>query len=288
MASKASLANLLFMKHDASLIHSLRRNMQINSMSSIFSLQGKTALITGGSSGIGLATAKLFLSAGAKVMITGQDAQRLKDAQVELASFASADSMLAMVADVRSMPELEVVQQRMAQAWGHLDVLFANAGVAFATPLESTDAAAYARLMDVNVKGVFQTVQQFAPMMREGGSIVLNTSWLAEVGTPGLSLLSASKAAVRSLARTWSAELLQRGIRVNAVSPGATDTPIHGKTGMSAQQLQEFAARITQAIPLKRFGRAEDVAAAALFLASDASAYMLGAEIVVDGGFSQL
>jgi NAD(P)-dependent dehydrogenase (short-subunit alcohol dehydrogenase family) len=251
-------------------------------------LQGKTALITGGSSGIGLATAKLFLSAGAKVMITGQDAQRLKDAQVELASFASADSMLAMVADVRSMPELEVVQQRMAQAWGHLDVLFANAGVAFATPLESTDAAAYARLMDVNVKGVFQTVQQFAPMMREGGSIVLNTSWLAEVGTPGLSLLSASKAAVRSLARTWSAELLPRGIRVNAVSPGATDTPIHGKTGMSAQQLQEFAARITQGIPLKRFGRAEEVAAAALFLASDASAYMLGAEIVVDGGFSQL
>jgi NAD(P)-dependent dehydrogenase (short-subunit alcohol dehydrogenase family) len=262
--------------------------MQTNSMSSVFSLQGKTALITGGSSGIGLATAKLFLSAGARVAITGQDAQRLKDAHAELVSLASVDAVIAMVADVRSMSELEAAQQRIAQTWGHLDVLFANAGVAFATPMENTDAAAYARLMDVNVKGVFQTVQLFTPMMREGGSIVLNTSWLAEVGTPGLSLLSASKAAVRSLARTWSAELLPRGIRVNAVSPGATDTPIHGKTGMSAQQLQEFAARITQGIPLKRFGRAEDVAAAALFLASDASAYMLGAEIVVDGGFSQL
>jgi NAD(P)-dependent dehydrogenase (short-subunit alcohol dehydrogenase family) len=262
--------------------------MQTNSIPPVFSLQGKTALITGGSSGIGLATAELFLSAGARVAITGQDAQRLADAQALLAQIASADAVLSLVADVRSVPALEATRKRIAQEWGHLDVLFANAGVAFATPLESTDEAAYSRLMDVNVKGVFQTVQQLAPLMREGGSLILNTSWLAEVGTPGLSLLSASKAAVRSLARTWSAELLPRGIRVNAVSPGATDTPIHSKTGMSAQQLQEFAGRITQSIPLKRFGRAEDVAAAALFLASDASAYMLGSEIVVDGGFSQL
>jgi NAD(P)-dependent dehydrogenase (short-subunit alcohol dehydrogenase family) len=262
--------------------------MQQNSIPAIFSLQGKTALITGGTSGIGLATAKLFLSAGARVAITGQDPQRLQVAQTELISLASADAVLALAADVRSVKDLQAAQQRIKQTWGQLDVLFANAGVAFATPLDNTDEAAYSRLMDVNVKGVFQTVQQFAPMMREGGSIVLNTSWLAEVGTSGLSLLSASKAAVRSLARTWSAELLPRGIRVNAVSPGATNTPIHGKTGMSAQQLEEFAARITQNIPLKRFGAAEDVAAAALFLASDASAYMLGSEIVVDGGFSQL
>jgi NAD(P)-dependent dehydrogenase (short-subunit alcohol dehydrogenase family) len=262
--------------------------MQINSIPSTFSLQGKTALITGGSSGIGLATAKLFLSAGAKVAITGQDEQRLREAKDALAAQASADKVLAIAADVRSATELAAARQRIESAWGHLDVLFANAGVAFASPLDGTDEVAYARLMDVNVKGVFLTVQQFVPMMREGGSIVLNTSWLAEVGTPGLSLLSASKAAVRSLARTWSAELLPRSIRVNAVSPGAMNTPIHSKTGMTPEQLQAFAARLTQSIPLKRFGSAEDVAAAALFLASNASSYMLGAEIVVDGGFSQL
>jgi NAD(P)-dependent dehydrogenase (short-subunit alcohol dehydrogenase family) len=269
-------------------VQSERPIMQTNSIPSTFSLQGKTALITGGSSGIGLATAKLFLSAGAKVAITGQDEKRLREAKDVLVAQASADKVLALAADVRSTAELATARLHIEAAWEHLDVLFANAGVAFATSLDNTNEEAYARLMDVNVKGVFLTVQQFAPMMREGGSIVLNTSWLAEVGTPGLSLLSASKAAVRSLARTWSAELLPRDIRVNAVSPGVTNTPIHGKTGMTPEQLQAFAARLTQSIPLKRFGSAEDVAAAALFLASDASSYMLGAEIVVDGGFSQL
>jgi NAD(P)-dependent dehydrogenase (short-subunit alcohol dehydrogenase family) len=124
--------------------------------------------------------------------------------------------------------------------------------------------------------------------MPMGSSIVLNTSWLNSVGTAGLSLLSASKAAVRSLARSWSAELLAQGVRVNAVSPGAINTPIHAKTGMTPDQLAAFAAGISESIPLKRLGQAEDVAQAALFLASDASSYMLGAEIVVDGGFSQL
>jgi NAD(P)-dependent dehydrogenase (short-subunit alcohol dehydrogenase family) len=131
-------------------------------------------------------------------------------------------------------------------------------------------------------------VQQLAPLMRRGGSVVLNTSWLDQVGTAGLSLLSASKAAVRSLTRSLAAELVGQGIRVNAVSPGAINTPIHGKTGMSAQDLESFAARIQAGVPLGRFGAPEEVAAAALFLASDASSYMLGAEVVVDGGFSQL
>jgi NAD(P)-dependent dehydrogenase (short-subunit alcohol dehydrogenase family) len=262
--------------------------MTKNSESGLFSLKGKATLITGGSSGIGLATAKLFLSYGANVAITGQNSQSLHDAQALLQPLAPSQQVLALQADVRAVSELRAAQQRVKESFGKLDVLFANAGVAFASPLLETTDAGYANLMDVNVKGVFLTVQQFAPLMGPGGSIILNTSWLNQVGTAGLSLLSASKAAVRSLARTLSAELVGQGIRVNAVSPGATDTPIHGKTGMSAEQLQEFASRITQSIPLKRFGRAEEVAAAVLFLASDASSYMLGAEVVVDGGFSQL
>jgi NAD(P)-dependent dehydrogenase (short-subunit alcohol dehydrogenase family) len=246
-------------------------------------LKGKTALITGGTTGIGFATAKLFLENGARIAITGLDLQRLEQAKTALGG-----DTIAIKADVCSVAELADAKKQTQSRFGRLDVLFANAGVAFATPLDTTDEARYEAIMGPNLRGVFFTVQQFAPLMGAGGSIVLNTSWLNEVGTQGLSLLSASKAAVRSLARTLSAELQLRGIRVNAVSPGAINTPIHGKTGMSPEQLRTFAAGLQQRIPLQRFGNAEEIAAAALFLASDASSYMLGAEIVVDGGFSQL
>ena len=246
-------------------------------------LVGKTALITGGSSGIGLATARLFREHGARVAITGRD-----QAALDAARQAIGDGAIAVAADVRSRADLERVRQTLADNFGHLDILFANAGVAFGTPLDGTDEARFAELIDINVTGVFQTVQAFAPLMRHGGSIILNTSWLADVGTPGLSGLSASKAAVRSFARTFSAELLPRGIRVNAVSPGAIDTPIHGKAGRTAEQSQAFAEQVQSHIPLGRFGSASDIANAALFLASDESNYMLGAEIAVDGGFAQL
>lgn len=244
-------------------------------------LEGKTALVTGGSSGIGLATAALFAREGARVAITGRDAARLDKVAVTLG-----DAVIPIVADVCSHDDLKRMQHVLRDRIGGLDVFFANAGVAFGTPLESTTEARYDELMDINVKGVFFSMQAVSPLLREGASVILNTSWLNEVGTPGLSMLSASKAAVRSLARTWSAELLARRIRVNAVSPGAIDTPIHGSA--SDADVAAAKARIAQRVPLGRLGLADDIAQAALFLASDDSRYMLGAEIAIDGGFAQI
>lgn len=246
-------------------------------------LQGKTALITGGTTGIGFATARLFKAHGARVAITGQSSQRVEEAIALLG-----EDTCGYCADVSDTAAIAGLHDALAADLGGLDVVFANAGVAYGTPLGATDEAAFDRLMDINVKGVFFSVQAVLPLIRDGGVIILNTSWLADVGTAGLSALSASKAAVRSFARTWSRELLDRQIRVNCVSPGAMNTPIHGKTGMSPDELAAFAERISAEIPLGRLGEAEDIAEAALFLAGDRSRYMLGAEIAVDGGFAQL
>lgn len=246
-------------------------------------LKDKTALITGGTTGIGFATAKRFLAEGARVAITGVDAGRLRAARESLGG-----DLLALSVDVRDRAALDAAAERIATEFGGLDILFANAGVALPTPLEATDEERFDAIMDVNVKGVFFTVQALAPRLRPGASVVLNTSWLDEVGTAGLSVLSASKAAVRSFARTLAAELAPRSIRVNAVSPGAVATPIHAKTGMSPDDLQRFAASLQAKIPLGRFAEADEIAHAVTFLASEQSRYMLGAELVVDGGFAQL
>ncbi|KLK93525.1 short-chain dehydrogenase [Microvirga vignae] len=246
-------------------------------------LKGKTALITGGSSGIGLATARLLQEHGARVAITGTNADKLEGARAELG-----DAALAIRADVTSREDLNRLQQELREAFGSLDILFANAGVAFGTPIESTDEAMYDRLMDVNVKSVYFSVQAVLPLMSSGSSIILNTSWLNQVGAPGRSLLSASKAAVRSFARTLSAELLERGIRVNAVSPGSIETPIHRVRNQTEEEFRAYAAKVGAQVPLGRMGRPEEIAAAVLFLASDGSSYMLGAEIVVDGGRAEL
>ena len=191
-------------------------------------LEGKKVLITGGTSGIGYSTARLFLERGAEVTLTGRDPERLQAAASSLKG-----EVLALQADVRLLPNLERLRKETSAAYGHLDVLFAIAGVALGTPLETTDEARFCAVMDSNVKGVFFTVQAIAPLMERGSSMILNTSWLADVGTAPLSVLSASKAAVRSFTRTFAAELLPTGIRVNAVSPGATDTPIHGTGRMT-------------------------------------------------------
>ncbi len=206
-------------------------------------LEGKTALITGGTSGIGFATARLFLKSGARVAVTGRDRRRLDLARQDLG-----EGVVAIQADVRDRSGLQRMAAELKAAFGSLDVVFANSGVAYATPIEATDEAAYDDLMNVNFKGVFFTVQAVLPIMRPGGSIVLNTSWLNQVGTPGRSLLSASKAAVRSLARTLSAELIDRRIRVNAVSPGSIETPIH-RRGQSDEEFRAYKERVAAQVP---------------------------------------
>ncbi|MGP9418243.1 SDR family oxidoreductase [Pseudomonas reactans] len=246
-------------------------------------LKNKRVLITGGTSGIGLATAKLMLREGARVAITGRDAGKLQQIKQQLVG-----DVLAIQADVLAPEDLRRIHDQVSAEFGGLDAFFANAGVAFGSPLASTSEARYDELMDINVKGVFFSMQAISPLLQPGASVILNTSWLNQVGTPGLSLLSASKAAVRSLARTWSAELLERKIRVNAVSPGAMNTPIHGRSGGTEAEVDAGKQRIAARIPLGHLGEAEDIANAVVFLASDESRYMLGAEVVVDGGFSQL
>ncbi|RZS79885.1 NAD(P)-dependent dehydrogenase (short-subunit alcohol dehydrogenase family) [Phyllobacterium myrsinacearum] len=246
-------------------------------------LLGKTALITGGTSGIGLATAKLFVREGARVAITGRDASRFEQIKAELGKQA-----IIIAADVRSVADMRNVSKRIEDEFGALDIFFANAGVALSTPLASTDEASYAELMDINVKGVFFSMQAVSPILREGASVILVTSFLNQVGREGLSLLSASKAAVRSLARTWSRELLARRIRVNAVSPGGIDTPLHDRGRRTPEEVKARKAELASRVPLGRLGEADEIAQAVLFLASDESRYILGAELVVDGGISQL
>ncbi|MBA8838939.1 SDR family oxidoreductase [Ochrobactrum sp. RH2CCR150] len=246
-------------------------------------LAGKTALITGGSSGIGLAAAHRFKENGARVAIVGRSAAKLEKAADELGN-----DVVTVVADVTSLADLVRMRTEVEEKLGTLDIVFANAGVAMGTPLANTEEATYYTIMDANVKGVFFTVQAVLPLLREGSSIILNTSWLNQVGTPGRAILSASKAAVRSFARTMSAELLERRIRVNAVSPGSIETPIHRGNNQTEEEFRAYAEWVGAQVPVGRMGTPGEIAAAVLFLASDASSYMLGAEIVVDGGRAEL
>lgn len=246
-------------------------------------LHGKTALVTGGSSGIGLAAAQMLRENGARVAIMGSSQAKLDRAQATLGG-----DVRSIRGDVSSLDDLRRLREELEGGFGALDIVFANAGVALGTPIGTADEGTYQKIMDVNVKGVFFTVQAVLPIMRKGGSIILNTSWLNQVGTPGRAILSASKAAVRSFARTLSAELLDRRIRVNAVSPGSIETPIHRSKDQSEEDFRAYAERVGSQVPLGRMGRPEEIAAAVLFLASDASSYMLGAEMVVDGGRAEL
>lgn len=246
-------------------------------------LAGKTALITGGSSGIGLATARLMLAYGAKVAITGQDPKRL-----QVASELLGAGVITVAADVRSQRDMQSVATKIGHEFGALDIVFANAGVAYATPLLATDEAMIDQLLAVNVKGVFFTVQALAPLMPKGSSVILNTSWLNKIGAPGRSVLSASKAAVRSFARTLSSELLEYGIRVNAVSPGSVITPLHRQGGQSQEQFDAYTQKVGSQAPIGRMAHADEIAEAVCFLASDRSRYMLGTEMLVDGGRAEL
>lgn len=246
-------------------------------------LKGKTALITGGTSGIGLATAKLFLQEGARVAITGQDARRVEEAGAALGSGA-----IAIRANVTSAADMASVAARLQREFGGLDIVFANAGIVKTAPFAEVDDANIDEQINVNFKGVIYTVQKMLPLLRQPASIILTSSTLAEQGAGSMSVYAATKAAVRSLARTLSAELAGRGIRVNVISPGPTETPIFGKLGLPAETVQEMAGQILAKVPAGRFAQADEMAKAVLFLASDDSSYMLGENLLVDGGMATI
>ena len=246
-------------------------------------LEGKIAVITGGSSGIGLASAKLFQLAGAKVAISGRNQQALDEAVKELGPGA-----LAIRSDVSKLTDLDTLFDMVNKNLGPIDVLFANAGIAKFAPVSDVSEDAYDETFDINVKGVFFTVQKAIPFLNDNASVILNTSFVNQAGVPTTSVYAASKAAVRSLARSISSELASRGIRVNVVSPGPISTPIYGKLGLPREVVEAFAANIVSQVPLKRFGKPEEVAQTALFLASSASSYVTGVELNVDGGLGQV
>lgn len=246
-------------------------------------LEGRVAVITGGSSGIGLATAKLFQQAGAKVAISGRNQQSLDQALRELGP-----GTVAVRSDVSKLGDLDKLFAVVSEKLGRVDVLFANAGIAKFAPVSDVSEEAYDETFDINVKGVFFTVQKAIPFLNDNASIILNTSFVNQAGVPTTSVYAASKAAVRSLARGISSELAIRGIRVNVVSPGPIATPLYEKLGLPKEAVDAFAANIVSQVPLKRFGKPEEVAETALFLASSASSYITGVELNVDGGLGQV
>lgn len=246
-------------------------------------LKNKSALITGGTSGIGLATARLFIAEGARVAVTGRDETGFERVKAELG-----ENALVLKGDVRSIADMRAIAAEVKEKFGGLDVVFANAGWAFPSAVNDIDEELYNEIMDVNVKGVVFTLQAVLPDLREGSSVILNTSFVAQTGKHGISLTAAAKAAVRSLARSWSYEFLDRKIRFNAIAPGAMNTPLITKWGMSDEWVRDRKAEFAEAIPVGHMGKAEDIAYAALYLASDESSYVVGTELVVDGGASQL
>ena len=246
-------------------------------------LANKVAVVTGGNSGIGFTTARTFLEEGAEVIITGRNQESLNKAVGELGNGAS-----AIRSDIGQLADIEKLASELQSRGKRVDVLFLNAGIAKLAPIEQSDEALYDETFDINVKGLYFTIKHLLPLMHEGTSVVINASINAYIGMPNSSLYAASKAAVISMARTLSGELVGRGIRINAVSPGPINTPIFGKMGMSPEQLEATAAGIQQQVPMGRFGTPEEIAQAVLFLASDDSSFVIGAELVADGGMSTL
>jgi NAD(P)-dependent dehydrogenase (short-subunit alcohol dehydrogenase family) len=240
---------------------------------------GKTALVTGGNSGIGFAAARRLIAEGARVAITGRDRAKLDDAVAELG-----ENALAIQADLDDPAAIEAMVTQIQEAYGSLDIVFANAGISGPTPLGSTTAAAFEAILRTNLTAVFLTVQAALPLMGEGGAIVLNGSVMRELGSPGSAAYSATKAGVTGMAKVFASELVARGIRVNTVIPGGTRTPIWTRGARAGATIDATEQALAPHIPLARFATPEEVAAAALFLASDDAAGITAAEIVVDGG----
>ena len=246
-------------------------------------LDGKIALVTGGNSGIGLATAKRFVQEGAYVFITGR-----RDLELDAAAREIGTNVTAVRGDVSNLGDLDRLYAQLKRDKGKLDILFANAGVAKHAPFGTITEEFYDSIFNINVKGLLFTVQKALPLMPDGASIILNASIVASKGLPANSVYSATKAAVRSFARTWTTDLKARRIRVNAVSPGSTDTPGLRDLLASTETGQQRLKMLSSMVPLGRLGSPDEIAKAVVFLASDDSSYITGTELFVDGGFAQV
>ncbi len=244
--------------------------------------EGKKVVIIGGTSGMGLATAKMLLDGGARVLVTGRSKEGLESAQKELGNQA-----IVVSSDARSLTDLDALASRSKAEFDTLDLLFVNAGFSTRAPLESITEAIYDEMFNLNAKGPLFAVQKFAPLINRGGSVVLTTSIANVKGMAGNATYGAAKAALRSFARTLAAELLPREIRVNAVTPGPIDTPILGKMFPDKDAAAQLREKMIGMVPMKRWGTSEEIAKAVLFLAFDAT-FTTGAELPVDGGWSQL
>lgn len=246
-------------------------------------LAGKVALVTGGSSGMGLASAQLFAEHGAQLVVTGRD-------PVTLARAASllGDGALAVASDAADLAQIDALMATIKARCGRIDVLFVNAGVARAAPIDQVTEADFDAQVGINLKGVYFTIQKALPLMAPGASVILTTSITNQLGSPNFSVYAASKAALRSLVKSLGLELIGRGIRVNAISPGPIATPMFDRLGLPDAVADAKKRAIADKSPSKRFGAASDIASCALFLASDDSSYIVGEEIVVDGGMSLL
>jgi NAD(P)-dependent dehydrogenase (short-subunit alcohol dehydrogenase family) len=244
---------------------------------------GKTVLVTGGNSGIGLAAAQAFAREGARVAITGRDQANLEQAKATLGPGA-----LAIRNDASDPGAAKALATALTSQGVRLDAVFVNAGIAKLGPIESMSPELWDQVFDVNVKGAYFAIQALLPLLNKGASIVLNGSVNASIGMPNSSVYAASKAALISLARTLSGELVGRGVRVNVVSPGPIETPLYNKLGVPADKLSLVADGIRSLVPVKRFGTADEVASAVAYLASSESAYVVGTELMIDGGMSEI
>ncbi len=246
-------------------------------------MEGKFAIITGGTTGIGFSAAERLIAEGASVLVTGQNPERVQDAAARLGNRAS-----GAVVDQRKATDIAKLAETVRRDHGGLDILFLNAGIVVLGATEQQTEAQFDEQFDTNVKGPFLTMQALAPLIRQGGSVIVTTSVVDRKGMPGMAAYAASKAAMRSLVRSWAAEFKDRGIRVNAVAPGPIETPIFGKLGLDEATAQSMAAGIQQGVPMGRFGAPAEIAGAVAFLASEDASYMTGEEITLAGGMAAL
>ena len=243
-------------------------------------LQGKIALITGGTTGIGLATARLYQAEGAKVFITGRNEKNIAEAKTNLPK-----DVAVLKSDAGSLQDIDNLLEEIKKTAGRIDILFLNAGIAVIKPLEATSEEEYDNMLAVNLKGPFFTIQKALPLLGKGSTVILTSSIAGHKGFATMPAYSASKAAVKSLGGSLGAHLAERGIRVNTISPGAIMTPIYEKSGLNKEAMDGMAQSINQTVPMHRFGDPVEIAKAALFLASEDSSYLTASDMVVDGGY---